>query len=78
VANCKDCKAITSLLFSGVGCVVPILGLKVSFSKLKMLNSQHWPSCQSSIISASLKITVHLELGNLTAVCSRQLGTWKK
>jgi hypothetical protein len=39
-----------------------------------MINIQHWPCCQSIMISAALK----LELGNLTSMSSRPLGTQKK
>jgi hypothetical protein len=45
------CKAITSLVYSGV---------------------------ESSMISAAFKTTVNLELGNLTSVSSKQLGTRDK
>ena len=44
VADCKHCKAITRLLFSGVG-LWSKSGVKVHFSKLKRINIQHWP-CQ--------------------------------
>ncbi|KAK6301622.1 hypothetical protein J4Q44_G00276750, partial [Coregonus suidteri] len=56
----------------------PNSGFKSLFSMLKMINIQHWPCCQSSMISAALKTTVNSELGNLTSVSSRQLGTLEK
>ena len=56
----------------------PKSGFKGLFSKLKVINIQHWPCCQSSMISAVLKTTVNSELRNLTSESSRQLGTWEK
>ena len=47
---------------SDSGCVVPNLGL---FSKFKMVNIQHWPCCQLSMICATLKTTVNSELRKL-------------
>ena len=64
VANCKHCKAITSLLFSGVG-VWSRSGFKGLFSTLKRINIQHGPCCQSSKTSATFKTTGNSELGNL-------------
>ena len=62
--TCMRCKAITSLLFSGVG-VWSKSGFKGLFSKLKRINMQHWPCCQSSMTAHALKTTGNTELGNL-------------
>jgi hypothetical protein len=53
-------------------------GIKGLFNKVKMINIQHWPCCQWSMICAKLKTTVNLELRNLTLVIFRQLGTGEK
>ena len=78
VANCKHCEAIISLLFSGAG-VWSKSGFKGLFYKLKRINIQYWPCCQSSMTSAAFKSTGYSEIGkSQTSVSSRQLGTLKK
>jgi hypothetical protein len=73
VANCKSCKAITSLLFCVVG-VWSKCGFKGLFSKLKKDKHStpwirkgwiHLPCCQLSKTSAASKKLETRELGNL-------------
>ena len=65
VANCKHCKAITSLLFSGVD-VWAKSGFKGLFSNFKMINIQHWPCCQSIMTSAAFKTTGNSEISDFS------------
>jgi hypothetical protein len=70
VANCNIAKQ--SLAWYSVEWVCGHKsGFKGLFSKLKRINIQHWPWCQSSMSSATLKT----ELGNLISLGSRHLGT---